>query len=148
MAQFDHSSQAVEINRLGEVVWRLPVQGNCCSAFPVENGNTLIAAYGNSVYEVEANGKVVWNYPVKQSHGSRTTGKGNILISIQPTGRVLEVDRAKKVVWECRHHGAVDAFRLQNGNTLISGHSQTIEMTPDKRIIWTHGGCQYGSARR
>ena len=148
VAQFSNPSQAVEINRLGEVVWRMPVAGNCCSAYPVGNDKTLIAAYGDSVFEVARSGKRLWSFSEKQSHGSRQLSNGNILVSVQPTGRVLEVNRDRKVVWECRHHGAVDAFRLKNGNTLVSGYSQTVEVTPEKKIIWVHGGCQYGTARR
>lgn len=148
VAQFSEPGQVVEINRLGEVVWRLPVQGFCCSAFPTGNDCTLISAYGDKVFEVNGSGRITWTFDEPQSHGSRRIKNGNTLISIQPTGRVVEVSPQQKIVWECRHHGAVDAFRLDNGNTLVSGHSQTVEYTPDKKRVWVHGGCQYGTARR
>ena len=53
-----------------------------------------------------------------------------------------------KVVWEMKEANPVDAFRLPNGNTLITGGSRFIEVTPDKTVIWTKSGCSYGSARR
>jgi hypothetical protein len=41
-----------------------------------------------------------------------------------------------------------DCFRLPNGNTLITEGNRFIEVTPDKKIVWTKEGCSYGSARR
>ena len=35
-----------------------------------------------------------------------------------------------------------------NGNKLISGSRQFVEMTPDKKIVWSKGGGVYGTARR
>ncbi len=90
---------------------------------------------------------MVWEYSKGNCHGSQPLPSGNVLIT-SLTGRVIEVTREKKIVWECRHVGASDAFRLPNGNTLITGQNQFVEMTPDKKIVWSKGGCQYGTARR
>ncbi len=54
----------------------------------------------------------------------------------------------KKIVWEFSEPGAVDAFRLANGNTLITGNTRFIEVAPDKSVVWTQIGCRYGTARR
>lgn len=139
--------QAIEVNSEGKVVWKHAVPKHCTDAHRLENGNTLIASQKHFVVEVTPAGKVVWKYSASDCYGCQPLANGNVLIASM-TGRVIEVTRNKKIVWECQHAGATDAFRLPNGNTLISGRTRFVEMTPDKKIVWSKDGCQYGSARR
>ena len=147
IAQHSGVSQAVEVNPEGKVVWKYAVRGSCSDVHRLENGNTLISAYGASVVEVTPAGKVVWEYPEGQCYGCQPLPSGNVLIT-SLGGRAFEVTREKKVVWDYRHSGATDAFRLPNGNTLITGQNQFVEVTPDKKVVWSKAGCQYGTARR
>ena len=72
---------------------------------------------------------------------------GNVLIS-DLNSRVIEVTRENKIVWEHAMQNPVDAFRLPNGNTLITDAARFIVITPDKKIVWEMTGCNYGTARR
>ena len=63
-------------------------------------------------------------------------------------GKVIEVTRDKKVVWEYSDSTPLDAFRLPNGNTLITCHKRFVEVTPGKKVVWEKSGNVYGSARR
>ena len=148
IAQHTGASQAIEVNPAGKVVWKHTVGKTCSDVHRLENGNTLISSYGASVVEVTPEGKVVWEYAERQCYGCQPLRNGNVLITNLSSGKVIEVTREKKIVWECKHAGAADAFRLPNGNTLITGQNQFVEMTPDKKIVWSKSGCQYGTARR
>ncbi len=147
IAQYSGVTQAIEVNPEGKVVWKYAVNGNCRDVHRLENGNTLLAS-GTAVLEVTPAGKVVWEYSEGKCHGCHPLPSGNVLITNITNGRVIEVTREKKIVWECQHAGASDAFRLPNGNTLITGRAKFVEMTPDKKIVWSKAGCQYGTARR
>ena len=142
-----HPSRAVEVTPKGEVVWEYAAKrGTCTDVHRLENGNTLIGTYV-SVFEVTPAGKVVWEYEAKHCFGCQPLANGNVLMA-DSSGRVIEVTRNKEIVWECRFAGPYDAFRLSNGNTLITGKSKFVEMTPDKKIVWSQEGCLSGTARR
>ena len=83
-----------------------------------------------------------------QLYGIQPLRNGNVLICDFDRSRVIEVTREKEIVWEMKAQNPTDAFRLPNGNTLITGNNYFIEVTPDKKTIWKKGGCSYGSARR
>jgi hypothetical protein len=42
----------------------------------------------------------------------------------------------------------VPARSIAFAYTLIARHTQFVEVTPDKKVIWTKPGYGYGSARR
>jgi hypothetical protein len=149
IAQFSGTSQVIEVNPEGKVVWKYAVRGMCSDVHRLENGNTLIASFKDSVMEVTPAGKVVWEYPEQLCFGCQPLPGGNVLIAQFHSDRVIEVTREKKIVWEYRHAGASDVFRLPNGNTLITGKEKFIEVTPQKKIVWSKGGGgKFGSARR
>ena len=91
---------------------------------------------------------MVWQYPVTSTHGVQPLQNGNVLIGEWNRNRVIEVTRDLKVVWEFKVATPADVFRLPNGNTLITSGNRFLEVTPDKKIIWSKSGCSYGSARR
>lgn len=142
-----NASRAIELDREKNVVWEYKTKGNCSEAHRLENGNTLMASYSGNVVEVTPKGETVWEYPMNTSYGLSPLPNGNILITDFNKG-VIEVNRDKKVVWEFAESNAVDAIRLDNGNTLITGGSRFVEVTPDKKVVWSKSGCSYGSARR
>ena len=128
----------------------------------LENGNYLVAHYGLKVVrEYDSNGRMVREIPAAGGpHSAVRLPGGNTLISCAdgPGGaRVFEVDPAGQTVWQVQSNelaGVTLKFmagleRLPNGDTLMAnwlGHHQfgstpdLIEVTPDKRMVWTFSG--------
>lgn len=125
----------------------------------LQNGHYLVTHYGEQVVrEYDAEGKAILTIPAAGGpHSAVRLPNGHTLISCgdMPGGsRVFEVDAAGKTVWQVKDGdlpGISLKFlagfqRLPNGNTVISnwlGHDQfgkaphLIEITPDKRVVWT-----------
>ena len=129
------------------------------------NGHYLVAHYGKQmVKEYDPQGNVVMEIPARGGpHSVIRLPQGNTLISCgdkdEEGARVLEVDKTGKKIWEITRDelpGIRLSFiaglqRLPNGNTVMCnwlGHGQfgkgphLIEVTPDKRIVWTYGDQQ------
>jgi hypothetical protein len=140
--------KVLEVDREKKIVWSHEAGQYVSDCHRLENGNTLISCMNGPVRELTPEGKTVWEYSgAPQAYGCQPLENGNVLIaSLQ--GTVVEVNRAKEVVWEHKEQNPCDVFRLPNGNTLITGAQKFVEVTPDKRVVWERGGCQYGSARR
>lgn len=119
------------------------------------NGNYLCAHYGPKVVcEYDPQGKLVLEIKVSENpHSLVRLPNGNTLISLTHT--VIEVDSKGKTVWEIsnadlppeiRFKLMTGLHRLPNGNTVLSnylGHNDfgkaphLIEVTPDKKVVWT-----------
>lgn len=128
------------------------------------NDHYLVAHYGDQVVrEYDPQGKVVREIPAAGGpHSAIRLANGNTLIACGdlPGGRrVVEVDAAGKTVWELKDGdlpGIPLVFftglqRLPNGNTVVSnwlGHGHfgkgphLIEVTPDKKVVWTYADHQ------
>jgi hypothetical protein len=127
------------------------------------NGNYLVAHYGGEVVrEYGPDGKVVWQVAAPGGpHSVVRLPDGNTLIASADRGgapaRVFEVARDGRTVWEVRGDELpgislkfmTGMHRLPNGNTVMSnwlGHGQfgkapqLIEVTRDKRVVWTFAG--------
>ena len=111
------------------------------------NGNTLISPRNfNCLVEVNPKGKVVriiGEKYLKKQHDPEVLPNGNILLANhQQPHEVLEIDpKTEKIVWRFaipkrRVWPVRDANRLPNGNTLITGTTVLVEITPDKEIVW------------
>jgi hypothetical protein len=125
----------------------------------LENGNYLVTHYGEQVVrEYDGHGKVLVSIPAAGGpHTAVRLPNGHTVVSCGdlPGGsRIFEVDRAGKQVWEVKDNdlpGIALKFlagfqRLPNGNTVFCnwlGHGQfgkaphLVEVTPDKRVVWT-----------
>jgi len=123
------------------------------------NGHYLVTHYGEQVVrEYRADGTPCLDIPATGGpHSAVRLPNGHTLVACgdQPGGsRVFEADATGKVVWQVQGEelpGISLKFlagvqRLANGNTVISnwlGHGQfgkaphLIEVTPDKRVVWT-----------
>lgn len=139
--------RVIEVNRKKEVVWSYSAAASVADAVRLPSGNTLVAAQ-TRIVEVDMKGKVVWEYPTSQPYGVQALKNGNILISKFTPGQVLEVNRKKEVVWQYDCKNPTDAMMLSNGNVLITENTQFIEVTRDKKVIWTRTGASCGAARR
>lgn len=140
--------KALEVDREKRVVWQYDAGAYVSDVHRLENGNTLMSCMNGPIREITPEGAMVWEYSgAPQAYGCQPLASGNVLIAgLQ--GEVTEVNRAKEVVWKHNEQNPCDVFRLPNGNTLITGAQKFVEITPDKRVVWERGGCQYGSARR
>ena len=99
--------------------------------------------------EVTAKGELVWKLDnVGTICSAQRLANGNTLVSNQSRSKAEEYSRDKKVVWEHPHSSPTDAYRLGNGNTLITGSSTCVEVTRDKKVLWTKQGFSSGSARK
>ena len=125
----------------------------------LQNGHYLVTHYGEQVVrEYDAEGKAILSIPATGGpHSAVRLPNGHTVISCGdlPGGsRVFEVDSEGKTVWQVQDGDLpgislkfIAGFqRLPNGNTIISnwlGHDQfgkaphLIEITPDKRVVWT-----------
>ncbi len=129
----------------------------------LDNGNYLVALFGqNVVREYDPLGKVVREIPAPGGpHSVVRLPNGNTLISCgdgEGGSRVFEVNADGKTVWQVQGNelaGVSLKFmagleRLPNGDTLMAnwlGHANQfgsapdlIEVTPDKRVVWTFSG--------
>ncbi len=140
--------KALEVSREKKVVWQYDSTQYISDAHRLDNGNTLISCMNGPVQEITPEGKIVWEYSgSQQAYGCQPLANGNVLVA-SLRGDVVEVDRDKKVVWQHKEQNAADAFRLPNGNTLITGSQRFVEVSPDGKVVWELQGCQYGTARR
>jgi len=113
----------------------------------LENGNTLIADYGNNrVIEIASNGSIVWEYSTGLDHpkDADRLDNNNTLITDRNNHRIIEVTPDKNIIWEYGIFPDLyypeDADRLENNNTLISDsyNNRIIEITSDGDIVWEY----------
>jgi len=73
-----------------------------------------------------------------QFRRARYTAQGTYLVSFLEMGRVVEYDKDFHEVWSYDVRSPWAAIRLKNGNTLITNEhdATTMEVTPDKKIVW------------
>ncbi|MFH1789224.1 MAG: aryl-sulfate sulfotransferase [Candidatus Altiarchaeota archaeon] len=155
-------SQVKEINREGEIVWTWQArdrfydeykdvndQGwtHTNAAIRMENGNTLISPRNfNMLVEVDPKGEVIRTIGgsyLKRQHDPEILDNGNILLANHDTPHeILELNpETDEIIWrytisDQKMWPVRDANRLDNGNTLITGATAILEVTPDKETVW------------
>jgi hypothetical protein len=139
---------ATEVTRDKRIVWSYKTVAHCGGAHRLPNGNTIVSGY-NVIEEVTPGGSVVWAWNgANKVHGMQCLPNGNILVANLGTKQALEITPGKGVVWTYSCGAVTDAFRLPNGNTLITNATGTTEVTPTKEIVWSLAGHVSGRARR
>jgi hypothetical protein len=143
-----HQNSVIEIRKKDkEVVWRYDANANCHKAYRLPNGNTLIAGR-KFIREVTPKKEVAWEYANGDFfYGIQPLPNGNIMVSDHGNG-VYELNRQKKKVWEHNVPQTTGAFKLPNGNVLISCSNELIEVNPKKETVWRYSESRYGSARQ
>jgi len=158
-------AQVTEVNPKGEVVWAWyakdrfdkPPYNNIFNegwthtnaVSRLSNGNTLISPRNfNFVVEVDPKGEVVRTCGegiFSSQHDPEFLPNGNIIAALQwrdKPHRAVEFDpKTGKIVWEYlipdrKNWPVRDANRLPNGNTLITGAKEIVEVTPQGGIVW------------
>ena len=158
-------AQVTEVNPKGEVVWTwyakdyfnkppydsISNEGwtHTNAVSRLSNGNTLISLRNfNFIAEVDPQGAVVGTTGegiLLEQHDPEILPNGNILATSLPRGSphsAVEIDpKAGRIVWEYlipdrKNWPVRDANRLPNGNTLITGTTEIVEVTPGGGIVW------------
>ncbi len=143
--------RCVEIDRVGNVVWKYPpLRSNPLMNHPhnpnrLANGNTLIADSGNNrIIEVDPAGQVVWSYAptgaavMNSPRDVDPMPNGDVLIADSFNGRLLVVDRMGVVQATVPTRSWVyDVDLLSSGNFLISG-SVLREIDPAGNVVWEY----------
>lgn len=98
----------------------------------------------NLVREYDAEGKVVWEHKISGPMTALRLPNGNTLMS-SVTGDVLEVTPAGKEAWSFKVKDypekvkgkAYGLQRLANGNTVICCQGTVLEVTNEKKVLWS-----------
>jgi WD40 repeat protein len=98
----------------------------------------------NIVREYDAQSKVVWEHKMGGPMTALRLPNGNTLIS-GASGDVVEVDKDGKEAWSFKVKDyptgvkgkAYGLQRLANGNTVIVCQGTVLEVTPEKKAVWT-----------
>jgi len=121
---------------------------------PPSNRRLLIADHGpnGEILEIEwPSGRTIWKAPNDHGHDVQSLPEGHVLFTINPQKKVVEFDRDHKEVWSYSQglEHPIAAQRLANGNTLIHDArlGKTIEVTPDKRIVWKYESADLAGMR-
>lgn len=159
-------AQVKEVNPKGEIVWtwyakdyfnKAPYKDiynegwtHTNAVTRLSNGNTLVSPRNfNFLVEVDPKSAVVRTIGegiLEDQHDPEVLPGGNMLIAnhrIPPRGvhSAVEIDSTGRVVWEYKMPDRStwpvrDANRLPNGNTLITGTTKIVEVTPEGEIVW------------
>ena len=123
------SGKSGRLNMSTEVKWDLTkIDGRAISGRPsyaqrLENGNTLIAMYGNGrVVEVDREGRKVWEITgLSRPVVCRRLDNGNTLVTLEGSGEVVEFTHGKKPILRIRGLStARSAQRTPRGTTIVS----------------------------
>ena len=135
-----------EVNPQGETVWEFDAKGWTLSCQRLPNGNTLVGASDQcALLVVNPAGEVLNKIDVKMRtphpHSltmARQLENGNFIVAEESMKLIREYDPDGKVVWEyATPFTPFSVVRLENGNTLFSGRDGLVEVSPDKKVIWT-----------
>ncbi len=135
-----------EVNPKGETVWEFDAKGWTLSCQRLSDGNTLVGAAGQcALLVVNPAGKMLNKIDVKMrtphQHSltmARQLENGHFLVAEETMKLVREYDPTGRVIWEFKTpFTPFSVVRLNSGNTLFSGQHGLIEVTPQKKIVWT-----------
>ena len=100
--------------------------------------------------------KVAWQYASGDIHEDNRSQiqcsplvVDTILYGTNPALKLFAVHAATgKEIWKYPINSISDAFRLENGNTLITTTNQILAIDQTNPILWNKQGCSYGSMRK
>ncbi len=143
-----------EVDAAGAVTWEYKagagVEVHSCQ--PVEEGRVLVCECGSKrLFEINRDLSVAWEIKLestqpahKQFRLARKTEAGTYLVAYGSDAVVKELDKEGKVLKTFVLPGAEEwgvngAFRLPNGNTLVTGGygAEAYEFDGEGKIVWT-----------
>lgn len=97
---------------------------------------------GGKLWEFGSDGKERWKFTaVRTPVDVQVLPGGRLLLAEGSASQVTERDRTGKVLWSHRTNGyATTVKRLPNGNILLSGYSEIMEVTRDGREVFSYKG--------
>ncbi len=101
---------------------------------------TVVAELGGKVWEIGPDMKPRWEFSGANSPiDARLLPGGRVLVAEHGGQRVTERDRKGNILWEHKVTSQpVVCQRLPNGNTFIATYQELLEVTPDKKVLYTH----------
>ncbi|MBN1871592.1 MAG: aryl-sulfate sulfotransferase [Candidatus Omnitrophica bacterium] len=156
-------AQVKEVDPQGKIVWRWYAKNHFSTAeyqniysqgwthinavTRLANGNTLVSLRNfNCLAEVDPRGdvvKVIDKDFLEGQHDPEVLASGNILLANHGNPQeALEIDKdTGEVIWRFpvfkrQSWPLRDADRLPNGNTLITGSTMILEVTPEQQVVW------------
>ncbi|MCJ8329846.1 MAG: HEAT repeat domain-containing protein, partial [Lentisphaeria bacterium] len=121
----------IELDRNKKELFRYQLL-NCWTAEKLSNGNYLIGSHNTKkLIEITPKKKIVWEYSILAMSASHLPN-GNILVATHTSNSVVEIRKKdKKIIWKYETKGnSYQAYRLANGNTVISGQKYIQIGTP------------------
>ena len=145
-------NQLLEVDRNGKEVGT-PINrpfSDVMSAQKLRDGNIVMVSNQQTVIWLDKTGKEIKNFRIQgvSNFGNEVLPNGHVIIPISWQNTVVEYDKDGKVVWEKTVTQPMSAFRMPNGNTLVSSQvwpakvveidkdgKQVREITPQNYII-------------
>jgi hypothetical protein len=142
------AKRVFELDENRKEVWGHSTPENCFDAERLSNGNTVFAC-PNLVGEVTPAGQMVRSLEVKGRVNSiQIVPGGNWLIANYEANEVQLYNRRGEKIWHVQETHPNDAFRLRNGNTLITSEQRSIEVDRDGKFVRLLQETSYGCARQ
>jgi outer membrane protein assembly factor BamB len=142
-------SRVFELNAQHQEVWTHATPDNCFDAERLPNGNTVFACPG-LIREVTREGTTVRSLDVEGRVNSlQVLPNGDYLLANYGKHQVQQYDKTGKLVWRFDENSPNDAFRLKNGNTLVTSAARSVEIDSAGRVLRTiQQPSNYGCARQ
>jgi hypothetical protein len=130
-------NSVLELNAKGETVYAFELSGGSNAIRKARNGH-IIYAKDAEIIEVDTSGKRVRAIPLPHAGcvGIQDLPGDRFLVTMSKQGQVIEVDANGKVRWETQVTSACGVARLPNGNTLVSGGQNVVELDEKKTTVW------------
>ncbi|MEC9091736.1 MAG: hypothetical protein VX438_03455, partial [Planctomycetota bacterium] len=131
----------IELDSNRQEVFRMRVEG-VLSAEKTAEGNYLLFSYsGQWLREYSPEKKINWELKGVKFNNAMPLANGNVLVTVGSASIVREIDpKSQNTVWEFNPGWwPNDAYRLDNGNTLVGGKGGVLEVTPSREIVWEYG---------
>ncbi|MDG2468026.1 MAG: hypothetical protein P8M80_01990 [Pirellulaceae bacterium] len=135
-----NQSTVIEFDANRNEMVRLDIPG-VLGAEKTDDGNYLCFSFSRQwIRKITPEGKVLWELKGEKYNNAMPLGPETILVTIGPRSLTREINSSTgKTVWEYKSPWwANDAFRLENGNTLIGGKGGIVEVSPEKKVIWEY----------
>jgi hypothetical protein len=138
----------VEWNAARDEIWRYETPDNCFDVERLSNGNTIFAC-PLQIGEVTLGKELVRTLKMEgRANSVQALSNGDWLIANYGNNKVEQYNRQDKLVWSCEIQQPSDAFRLANGNTLITTSGTCVEVNPKGESLHEFCPAKYGSCRK
>lgn len=142
------SGNVIEVSPAGKVVRKTEARVTPWKAYPLPNGNLLIAD-GNEARELDWRGETLRTFDqAKELHDAQRLWNGHTLITSHRDNKVLEVDAAGRIVHTIETtKNPHTAIRVSNGDTIIGGRGFVSRRNERGVLVWKHDFGMTGCVR-